>query len=194
MVVLVLGLVLFLGLHLLPTNVELRAGLIKRFGGGAYKIGFSVVSLIAFAIIVYGYHKLQIHPGKNPQIWDPPVWARHITMALMIPAMILLVASQIPSHIRTAVKHPMLLAVKLWAVGHLLANGDLGSIVLFGSFLAYAVYDLISLKRRQSLGPLGVKTGTWLHDAGVVVVGLFVYVTFVLWAHQMLIGVPVVAV
>ena len=102
-------------------------------------------------LIVLGYHKLQIMPGKNPQLWNPPVWSRHLAFVLMLPSFVLLVAAYVPSRIRTAVKHPMLAAVKIWAFAHLLANGDLGSLVLFGSFLAWAVYDRISVKRRAAL-------------------------------------------
>ncbi len=194
MLTMVLGLIIFLGVHALPMNAELRDGLANRFGANAYKMGFAVVSLVGFALIVYGYYKLQIHPGKNPQIWDPPLWMRHITLLLMIPAMIMLVAAYIPSRIRTVLKHPMLLAIKTWALAHLLANGDLASMVLFGSFLAYAVLDFRSAKKRQAKGPLGEKTGGLLHDIGVVAVGLLLYVSFVLWGHKLLIGVPVVAI
>ena len=118
----------------------------------ATRRSFAVVSLIGFALIVLGFHKLQLHPGKNPQLWDPPMWTRHIALALMLPAMIALVAAYVPSHIHTMLKHPMLVAIKIWALAHLLANGDLASLVLFGSFLAFAVYDRISVKRRGAPG------------------------------------------
>jgi len=112
---------------------------------------FSVLSLIGLVLIVLGYHKLQLMPGKNPQLWSPPVWTRHLAFVLMLPSFVLLVAAYVPSRIRTAVKHPMLAAVKIWAFAHLLANGDLGSIVLFGSFLAWGVYARIAAKRRGAL-------------------------------------------
>lgn len=188
MLVLVIGLMLFFAIHLLPTEPDLRAGLVSRFGETTYKVAFSVLSLAALAIIVLGYHKLQLHPGKNPVIWSPPIWTRHITLLLMLPAMILLVAAYIPSRIRSAVRHPMLLAVKLWALGHLLANGDLGGIVLFVSFLAYAVYDLVSAKKRAALGPLGGAKGGLVGDIAVVVLGAALYVFMLGYGHWLLFG------
>ena len=190
MLLLVVGLAIFFLIHLLPTSPDLRRGLIERFGETAYKIAFSVVSLIGFALIVYGYGKLHLTPGKNPVIWSPPLGLKHLTMLLMWPAFILLAAAYIPSRIRTAVKHPMLAAVKLWALGHLLVRGDLASMVLFGSFLAWAVYDLISAKKRAALGPLGARTGGFGGDITVVVVGTALYVAMLLWGHPRLIGVP----
>lgn len=190
MLVLVIGLALFFAIHLVPANVELRNGLIARFGERGYKLIFAVVSLAGLVIIVLGYHKLQLHPGKNSQLWDPPVWTRHIAVALMLPAIIALVAAYVPSRIHTMLKHPMLVAIKIWALAHLIANGDLGSLLLFGSFLAFAVYDRISVKRRHALGPLGTKTGPPMNDAIVLVAGTALYLVILLWAHQLIIGVP----
>ena len=156
MLPMIIGLVVFFTIHLIPTNPELRKGLVARYGESAYKIGFSIISLIAFVVIVLGYHKLQMMPGKNPLLWDPPMALRHATYLLMFASIILLVAAYIPSKLRDIVKHPMLGAIKFWAFGHLLVNGDMGSIVLFGSFLAWAIYDRISLKNREGgRGPLG---------------------------------------
>jgi uncharacterized membrane protein len=192
MLPLVLGLLLFFAVHLVPTSPSLRGGLAKRFGEPAYKIAFSILSLIAFALIVVGYHKLQVMPGKNPVLWDPPSWTRHIAFLLMLPAMILLVAAFVPSRIRTAAKHPMLAAIKAWALSHLLVNGDLGSIVLFGSFLAFAVYDRISIKRRPAAAPAGPPPGA-LNDVIVVAGGLALYAFMMFWGHGALIGVPIVS-
>jgi uncharacterized membrane protein len=131
--------------------------------------------------------------GKNPDIWTPPVALRHVSLLLMLVSMILLVAAYVPSRIRQRVKHPMLLAVKLWALAHLLANGDLASIVLFGSFLAWAVFDLISVKKRGALGPLGTAEGRLWADGVAIVGGLAIYVAAVLFLHEKLFGVaPVV--
>jgi uncharacterized membrane protein len=175
---------------LLPTSPELRDGLRTRLGARTYAVVFSLLSLAGFIIIVLGYHKLQIHPGKNPVLWYPPVWTRHIAVGLMLPALILLVAAFIPSRIRTAVRHPMLAAIKIWAFAHLIANGDLGSLLLFGSFLAFAVYDRISVKRRGALGPLGnAVPGSVLNDVAVVIIGIGLYAAMLLGLHQWLIGV-----
>lgn len=190
MTVLIVGLILFLGVHLVPTSPELRDGLKARIGEGAYKALFSVLSLAGIVIIAFGYHKLQLHPGKNPILWNPPVWTRHIAVALMLPALILLVASLVPSRIRTAVRHPMLAGIKIWAFAHLIANGDLGGLLLFGSFLAFAVYDRISVKRRATLGPLGTAEPTSaLNDVLVVAVGTAIYLALLFGGHAWLIGV-----
>lgn len=190
MMVLIVGLVLFLAVHLLPTQPELRDALKEKLGERAYKAIFALLSLAGVIIIVLGYHKLQLHPGKNPVLWEPPVWTRHITVALMLPAMVLLVASLIPSRIRTAVRHPMLAAIKIWALAHLLANGDLGAVLLFGSFLAFAIYDRMSVKRRGALGPLGdaAPKGV-MNDVLVLAVGVALYAALLFGGHAWLIGV-----
>ncbi|MGL4397687.1 MAG: NnrU family protein [Hyphomicrobium sp.] len=188
--VLIVGLIVFIGVHLLPTNPAMRDGLVARFGANTYKAIFSVLSLAGLIVIVLGYHKMQLNPGKNPVMWDAPIWMRHISLALMLPAMIFLVASNVPSRIRTMVKHPMLLAVKTWALAHLLANGDVASLLLFGSLLAYAVYDLISVKRRGALGPLGAKTApSIINDVLVVAVGIGLYAALLMGGHAWLFGV-----
>jgi uncharacterized membrane protein len=196
MLILGLGLAVFMGVHLLPTAAATRDGLVARFGESTYKGLFSVASLIGFALIVYGYHKLQLMPGKNPVLWTPPSWTKHIAFTLMIPASIALVAAYVPSRIRTTLKHPMLVAIKIWALAHLIANGDLAGVVLFTSFLLYAVYDRISLKRRANgtgLGPVGTAKGTLRGDIIAVVGGLAFYAFMMLWGHQHLIGKALIA-
>ncbi len=189
MMLLIAGLLIFFLVHLVPTQSELKSGLVSRFGANTYKAAFSVVALIGLVLIVVGYHKLQLMPGKNPQIWAPPAWTRHITFLLMIPAMILLVAAYIPSRIRSAVKHPMLAAIKIWAFAHLITNGDLAAIVLFGSFLAFGVFDRISVKKRAALGPLGSAERSAVNDAIAVAGGLALYAFMLLWGHAHLIGI-----
>jgi uncharacterized membrane protein len=191
MLLLGLGLVTFFAVHLLPTAPDVRNGLIARLGAGAYKGLFSLASVASLLLIVYGYHKLQVMPGKNPQLWVPPTFTKHIALALMLPAMIFLVAAYVPSRIRTTLKHPMLIAIKTWALAHLIANGDLAGMVLFTSFLLYAVYDRISLKRREGLsgmGPLGNAKGGLSGDIMVVGLGALLYATMLLGGHQYLIG------
>lgn len=194
MLLLGLGLALFFLVHLLPTAPSIRSGLVARLGEGAYKGAFSLASLAGFALIVYGFHKLQLHPGKSPQLWYPPVWTKHIAFLLMAFASIALVAAYVPSRIRTTLKHPMLVAVKTWALAHLLANGDLGGIVLFTAFLLYAVYDRISLKSRtDGKGPLGDAKGGLAGDLVAVAGGLAFYAFMMLWGHAHLIGKPLIA-
>src|SRR5262249_55655523 len=107
-----------------------------------------------------------------------------------IPALILLVAAYIPSRIRTAIRHPMLIAVMLWAFAHLLTNGDLAAVLLFGSFLAYSVYDVLSASQRVALGPLGGARGSAIGDVAAIAAGLALYALLVVWGHRMLTGVP----
>lgn len=191
MLTMLIGLALFFLIHLVPTQVELRDGLVRRFGERSYKLAFTAVSLVGLVLIVLGYGKLQAMPGKNPVLWYPPLWTRHLAFTLMLPAFILLAAAYVPSRIRTAARHPMLAAVKIWALAHLLANGDLGSIVLFGSFLAWAVFDRISVKKRAALGPLGsTQPASALNDVVVVIVGTALYAAMLVWGHRALIGVP----
>ena len=190
MMLLIVGLILFLGVHLLPTSPELRAGLQARLGTNGYKAVFSLLSLAGLIVIVLGYHKLQLHPGKNPILWNPPEWTRHFAAGLMLPAMVLLVASVIPSRIRTTIRHPMLSAIKIWALAHLISNGDLGGVLLFGSFLAFAVYDCISVKRRGALGPLGnAKPPSVVNDVIVIVLGIALYAALLFGGHAWLFGV-----
>lgn len=190
MLLLVIGIVVFLGIHLLPTVPDLRRELTARFGTSSYMIVFSLLSILGLALIVVGYGKLQVTPGKNPQLWSPPHWLRHVSSLLMIPAIILLVAAYVPSRIRTAVKHPMLAAITIWAFAHLLANGDAASVLLFGSFLAYAVYDRIAVEARGALGPLGARTGGLSGDLTVIAIGLLVYAGLLLGGHARLFGMP----
>src|ERR1044071_3032667 len=138
LLVLILGLVLFLGVHTLTTRRELRAQVIAATGEGGYKLGYTLLSFAGLALIVWGFAKYRATGWID--VWYPPVAFRHITVALMLPAVILVVASYIRGRIYTTLKHPMLAGIKLWAAAHLLANGDLGSIILFCSFPACAVF------------------------------------------------------
>lgn len=196
MLLLALGLVLFFAIHLLPSSPGLRDGLIERFGKGPYLAVFSLAALLAFALVVYGFAHVTDPrlAGKNPQLWVPPVWMKHVAFLLMLPACIFLVAAYTPSRIRTALKHPLLVAIKTWALAHLLVNGDLAGVVLFSSFLLFAVYDRITLKRRPDRqGPLGKATGGLSGDIVAVAGGLAFYAFMLLWGHAHLIGKPLIA-
>jgi uncharacterized membrane protein len=189
---LILGLVAFHGIHLLPTARGIRLQVRDRIGTNGYLLLFSLLSFIGLALIAYGYGDARTLGRANPQLWVPPLWTKHIAFTLMLPAMILIVAAYIPSRIRTAAKHPMLLSIKLWALAHLLVRGDLASLLLFGSFLAYAVFDRISVKQRAALGPLGNAPGTLYGDIAAVAIGLAAYVIMLFWGHKALIGVKLV--
>ena len=192
LIVMIAGLAIFLGVHTVTTQRDLRAALIGRFGDSGYKIAYSLLSAIGLLLIVYGFAKYRAS-GMIP-VWDPPVGMRHLALALMLPAVIFLVSAYLRGYIWRFLKHPMLAAVKLWALSHLLANGDLGSIILFGSFLAWAVFDRITLKSREDEGAPPIAFGGARNDVLAVVVGLVAYVALVYAFHPAVIGVPVVGV
>ena len=190
MLVLVLGLVIFLGSHLLPTAPALHDRLVARFGLNTYKLLYSVVSLVGLVLVIWGYGLAR---AEGPAIlYDPPTWMRHVTLLLMVPVFVLAAAAYLPGRISAAVRHPLITAVKLWAFAHLLANGDAASVLLFASFLAWGVIDRISLKRREAAGRIAVPRGPVRNDFIAVGVGLLVYAAFVAKLHAWLIGVPVV--
>ncbi len=189
---LILGLLVFLGVHTLTTLRDTRAALIGRLGESGYKGLYSLVSFAGLALIVWGYARYRATGWID--VWYPPVAFRHITLLLMLPAVILVAASYIRGRIYTTLKHPMLAGIKLWAAAHLLANGDLGSIVLFGSFLAWAVYDRISLKHRADAGAPPFPVGGPGNDVIAVVVGIVAYLALAFAFHPLVIGVPVVGV
>ena len=187
--VMIAGLVVFLGAHTLTTQRKLRARIIASTGGGTYKILYSLVSVVGLALIVWGFARYRATGWID--VWHPPVAMKHIAIALMLPAVILVVASYIRGRIYTTVKHPMLAGVKLWAAAHLLANGDLGSIILFGSFLAWAVFDRISLKRRSDGGAPPITVGGPANDLIAIAVGVIAYLALGYAFHPAVIGVPV---
>jgi uncharacterized membrane protein len=189
LLVMILGLVVFLGAHTLTTQRELRARLIASMGEGGYKAGYALVSLVGLVLIVWGFAHYRA-AGMWP-VWSPPTALKHLNTALMLPAVILVVAAYIRGRIYTAVKHPMLSGVKLWAFGHLLANGDLGGIILFGSFLGWAVFDRISLKRRADTGGPPIPVGGITNDLIAVAVGIVAYLALAFAFHPVVIGVPV---
>ena len=190
LLVMIAGLVVFLGAHTLTTQRALRARVIASMGEGTYKIVYSVVSAVGLALIVWGFARYRATGWID--VWQPPVAMKHITVALMLPAVILVAASYVRGRIYTTLKHPMLAGIKLWALAHLLANGDLGSIILFGSFLAWAVFDRISLKRRGDAGGPPIPVGGATNDLIAVAVGVIAYLALAFAFHPAVIGVPVI--
>jgi uncharacterized membrane protein len=187
---LVLGIVVLIGIHFLPVVPEARDGLIARLGRNGYRALFSVVSLLGLVLVVWGFAKAPVI-----QIWAPPVWARHLALLLMLPVFPLLLAAYLPGKIKGRVRHPMLAAIKFWALAHLIANGDLASIILFGSFLAFAVVDRILIKRRPGTEPVLAVSEVEARRNDVISlgVGLALYVAFLFWLHTLLIGVSPLA-
>ncbi len=185
MLQLILGLALFLGIHsvsivALPWRDKLAAK--SEIG---WKIFYGVVSLLGIVLIVRGYADLRQAPLV---LYVTPVWLRHVVALLLLPTFVLFLAPYFPGRISQALKHPQLIAVKLWAVAHLLVNGTLADVLLFGSFLLWAVADRISMKHRVTRAVPGASPSK-ANDMIVVVVGLALYVATVLWLHEMLIGV-----
>jgi len=185
----IIGLVLFLGPHVFVSRRGEREALIKKLGRGPYLGLFSLVSIVGLVLIGFGFARYRAE-GLIP-VWYPPGWTRHIVVALMWPASIAVVAAYIPGDIKRVLKHPMLVGVKLWAVAHLCANGDVGGIILFGAVLAWAVYDRITLKRRNDPGAPPIPVGGRRNDIIAVVVGTILYLALGFVFHPIVIGLPV---
>lgn len=186
MTLLILGLVLFLGAHSLRIVAEpWRQRQIARLGTKKWKGLFALVSLAGLVLIVYGYGQARLH---TVVLWTPPLGMRHLTALLTLIAFILLTAADVPRNaIKAKLKHPMILGVKVWALAHLLANGTLADVVLFGAFLVWAVFDFRSARRRQPVVNVGnIKTTA---TVATVVIGFALWAVFAFYLHQLLIGV-----
>ncbi|MGB0750866.1 MAG: NnrU family protein [Gammaproteobacteria bacterium] len=188
MLLLIIGLVLFLGIHSVSIVAEgWRDSTMQRVGEGAWKGIYSLVSLAGFGLIVWGYGEARLDPVL---LYAPPAWLRHVGMLVLLPVFPLLVAVYFPGRIKRVAKHPMLLATKLWAFAHLLMNGMLADVLLFGGFLIWAIADRISMKRRTQR-PLPSLPESKINDVIVFVVGIGIYFVFVKWLHTVLIGIPI---
>jgi uncharacterized membrane protein len=185
----ILGLVIFLGAHVFVTWRNERAALVDKIGLWPYRGLFSLVSIIGVVLVAYGF--AQYRAAGMITVWNPPLWTRHIVIGLMWPASIFIAAAYIPGNIKRVLKHPLLVAIKTWAFAHLCANGDLGGIILFGSILAWAVYDRISLKYRTDRGGPAIPEGGVKNDVIAVIVGTIIYLALGLVFHPVVIGVPV---
>lgn len=189
MALLLLGLVVFLGVHSLSIiNKPWRDSTAARMGEIPFKGIYSLVSLLGFAMIVWGYGLARSEPVV---IYMPPVWIKHLVMLLMLPFFILFLATYFSGKIKATVKHPTLISVKLWALAHLLANGMLADLVLFGAFLAWAVVDRIAVKKRP-VSTSNLRSDFNRNDIIAIIGGLGLYVLFVLKLHGVLIGVPLI--
>ena len=184
----IIGLVILLGAHVFVTMRDRRAVLIAQIGEWPYRGLFSLVSIVGLFLICYGFATYRA--AGMIVVWDPPAWTRHIVVALMWPASIMVVAAYIPGNIKRVLKHPMLVGVKTWAFAHLCANGDLGGMILFAAVLAWAVYDRISLKHRSDAGAPPIPMGGVRNDIIAVVVGTIVYLALGFVFHPVVIGVP----
>ncbi|HWH83414.1 MAG TPA: NnrU family protein [Burkholderiaceae bacterium] len=186
MALFLVGLVIFLGVHSVAIVAPgWRDAQVARHPG-AWKGVYSLVSIASFALMIYGYGLARQAPLA---LWTPPAAMRHIALLLMLPVFPLLFAAYLPGRIQRAAKHPMLLAVKIWATAHLLANGTLVDVILFGAFLAWAVLDRIAVTRRAVPRAVPGAPASAANDAIAVIAGLVLYALFVVWVHRRLIGV-----
>ncbi len=190
MSILIIGLIIFLGLHSVRIFADgWRMRVLAQRGEGAWKGLYSVFSLIGFALIIWGYGLARQQPVV---LWVPPVAMRHIAALLMLFAIIMLVAAYVPGNaIKAKLHHPMTLSVKTWALAHLLANGNLADVLLFGSFLAWAVFCFIAARKRDRVAGTIYPAGRALPTVMTVVIGLVAYGVFAVYLHKWLIGVPV---
>ena len=188
MTILVLGLVLFLGMHSLRIFADdWRNAQRARLGERKWKGLYSLASLIGLVLIVWGFGMARAAPIV---LWQPPVWTRHLAGLLVLAAFVLIVAADVPrNRIKAKLHHPMVLAVKVWAVAHLLANGTLADIVLFGSFLAWAVLSFRAARKRDRAAGTTYPAGTWRGDVLTLAIGIAAWIVFAFWAHRWLIGV-----
>ncbi len=187
--VLLLGLLLFLGVHLVVALPRKRHKLVRQLGEKNYKLVFTGVAITGLVLIIIGYGIAR--PTAYP-VYEPPYELRHLAMGLVLISFILFPAARLSGYIRYWVRHPQITAVKVWAFAHLLVNGTAAALLLFGSFLAWGVFDRISLKKREKFGM--IKTRNFepklLHDVLAVAIGVLVYAAFAFYLHSWLIGQP----
>jgi len=184
----ILGLIVLLGVHVFVTMRDRRAALVSRIGEWPYRGLFSLASIVGILLIAYGFAAYRA--AGMITVWNPPAWTRHIVELLMWPASIMVAAAYIPGNIKRVLKHPMLAGVKTWAFAHLCANGDLGGMILFGSVLAWAVYDRITLKHRTDPGGPPIPIGGTRNDIIAIVVGTIIYLALGFVFHPVVVGVP----
>jgi uncharacterized membrane protein len=188
MTLLILGLILFLGLHSSRVFAEgLRGRIIVARGANTWKGLYSVISIVGFVLIIYGYSQARLDPTI---LWNPPVWTRHVAALLTLPAFILLVAAYVPKNaIKAKLGHPMLLGTKLWATAHLLANGSLADVILFGSFLVWAILCFLAAKQRDRAAGTTYTSNGALPMVITLVAGIGAWAAFAFYLHAAWIGV-----
>jgi len=185
MELLIAGILLFFGTHSISIiSQQWRDQMCNRLGVLSWQGIYSLLAIAGFMLIVNGYADTRINPTT---IYTTPYWFRHIAMLLLLPVFPLIIATYLPGKIQTRTKHPMLVATKIWAVSHLLVNGNLGDIILFSSFLVWAVAERISLKRRTGVA-VAMVPETRNNDIIAISGGLIIYIAIILWLHQTITG------
>lgn len=189
---LVLGLVIFLGVHSVRIVAEgWRTSMRERLGEPAWKGLYTLLSIAGFGLIVWGFGQTRLHPEV---LWVPPVAMRHVAALLVLIAFIFLAAAYVPGNaIKARLHHPMILSVKVWALAHLLANGKLADVVLFGAFLVWAILDFRSARQRDRAAGTLYPSGNAIGTALTVLIGIVGWAAFAFWGHQALIGVAPMA-
>lgn len=183
------GLVIFLVVHSVSIVApRWRDAQVERMGAMPWRGVYSLVSIVSLVGLIYGYGIARQTPVM---VYAPPVALQHLALLLMLPVFPLLIAAYLPGRIKRLARNPMLLAVILWGASHLLANGTLNDVLLFGGFLVWAVADLISVTRRAHVRAVPGAPPSAFNDVIVVVVGLGLYALVLLWGHQHWFGVPV---
>lgn len=190
MTIMIIGLLIFFGSHSMRIFAEnWHQQQIAKRGETNWKLFYSAVSVIGLAIAIYGFGQMRLDPTY---IWHPPMGMRHAVALLMLPAFIMLAAACIPHNaIKAKLGHPLLLAVKIWALAHLLVNGRLGDIIFFAAFLIWAILAFKTAKKRDRLTPPAPVATTKMATVATVLIGLVAYVIFAFYLHAVLIGVPV---
>lgn len=188
MTILLLGLVLFLGIHSARVLAEgPRRAFIAQRGANAWKGLYTVVSLVGFALLVWGYGLARQQPVV---LWTVPAGLRHVAALLTLVSFVLLAAAYVPGNaIKARVHHPMTAGVKVWAFAHLIANNTLADLLLFGGFLAWSIAVFVAARRRDRADGVTYAPGTASRTALTVVVGVVLWIVFALWLHGWLIGV-----
>lgn len=188
MTLLILGLVIFLGAHSLRVFANgWRTRMVARMGAKPFKGVIALVSIVGFVLIVWGFGLARQTPVV---VYSPPLWMRHLNALLTLVAFILVSAANgPPNHFKQKLGHPMVMGAKVWAFGHLLANGMLHDVVLFGAFLVWAVVDFAASRRRDRLAGVTYAQGTLRGDAIAVLTGVAGWAVFAFLLHRWLIGV-----
>lgn len=188
MLILIIGLFLFLGIHSISIIAEdFRNSMVAKSKNG-WKIIYSLISVVGIVLIAKGYGALRFEPVL---LYVPPYWLKHLTYLLMLPAMVLFVAPYLPGKIKQVTKHPQIIAVKLWAFSHLLVNGMLADAILFGAVLIWASVATISMNKRKPRVVPGLKPNR-VNDVIAIIIGVVLTAVFILYLHQLLIGIPLV--
>jgi len=181
-----IGLFLFLGIHSVSiVNEPWRDQMVKKMGEWPWKGVYSLVSIFGFILMLWGYGSAR---STTSILYSSPLWIQNLSLLLLLPVFPLLIAAYFPGRIKATAQHPMLLATILWAIAHLLTAGSVLNVLLFGSFLGWAVVDRISVQRRRQRATPGAPSAKY-NDSIACVVGLGLYLAFIFWLHELLIGV-----